>query len=147
MAKLRKIYYIYLQKTNRDMKRIITLIAATFITAIAMASCGDGKVIKITSTEQFNEIKLPAVVDFYADWCGPCRKIAPIMDELAQDYEGKVNFYKVDVDVCNELAAAFGISSIPAVLFIPEDGEPQMTVGSRGKSQFITEIETILLDK
>lgn len=129
------------------MKRIITLIAVTFITAIAMASCGDDKVIKITSAEQFNEIKLPAVVDFYADWCGPCRKIAPIMDELAQDYEGKVNFYKVDVDVCDELAAAFGISSIPAVLFIPEEGEPQMTVGARGKSQFITEIETILLGK
>lgn len=89
----------------------------------------------------------PAVVDFYATWCGPCQRIAPIMNELAAEYDGKVDIYKVDIDKSPELAKAFGISSIPAILYIPLDGEPTLTVGSRDKSRFKTEIETILLEK
>ena len=70
--------------------------------------------------------KLPAIVDFTATWCGPCQRMAPILDELSIEYKGKVNIYKVDVDKCRDLALSFNISSIPAMLFIPMDGEPVM---------------------
>ena len=89
----------------------------------------------------------PAIIDFNATWCGPCRRIAPILDELAQEYDGQIVIYKVDVDKCPDIAEAFGIQSIPAVLYIPVDGEPQMTIGSRSKTQFQQEIEKILLKK
>lgn len=89
----------------------------------------------------------PAIVDFTATWCGPCRSIAPILEELAKEYEGQVNVYKVDVDKCRDVAQAFGISSIPAVLYIPLDGEPSMTIGARNKAKFQSEIEKILLGK
>ena len=89
----------------------------------------------------------PAIVDFTATWCGPCQRIAPILDEIAKEYEGKVVVYKVDIDKNEELARAFGISSIPAILYIPLNGEPTMTVGSRDKAKFKNEVETILLVK
>lgn len=89
----------------------------------------------------------PAIVDFTATWCGPCLRIAPILDELAKEYEGKISVYKVDIDKNEELARAFGISSIPAILYIPLNGEPTMTVGSRDKAKFKNEVETILLVK
>ncbi len=89
----------------------------------------------------------PAIVDFTATWCGPCRSIAPILEELAKEYEGQIVVYKVDVDNCRDIATAFGISSIPAVLYIPLDGEPSMTIGARNKSKFQNEIDKILLNK
>lgn len=89
----------------------------------------------------------PAIVDFTATWCGPCQRIAPILDELAKEYDGKIVVYKVDIDKNQELAKSFGISSIPAILYIPLNGEPTMTVGSRDKAKFKTEVETILLAK
>ena len=89
----------------------------------------------------------PAIVDFTAKWCGPCQRIAPILEELAVAYDGQIVIYKVDIDKNRELAKAFNVSSIPAVLYIPLDGEPVMTVGSRDKGKFTTEIETILLKK
>ena len=89
----------------------------------------------------------PAIVDFTATWCGPCRSIAPILEELAKEYEGQIAVYKVDVDNCRDIAQAFGISSIPAVLYIPLDGEPSMTIGARNKSKFQSEIDKILLGK
>lgn len=89
----------------------------------------------------------PAMVDFTATWCGPCQRIAPILDELAKEYEGKINVYKVDIDKNQELARAFGISSIPAILYIPLNAEPSMTVGSRDKAKFKSEIDSILLGK
>lgn len=88
---------------------------------------------------------LPAIVDFTATWCGPCQRIAPVLDELAAEYNGQIVIYKVDIDKERELAKAFNISSIPAVLYIPLDGEPVITIGSRGKEKFKKEIETILL--
>ena len=89
----------------------------------------------------------PAIVDFTATWCGPCRSIAPILEELAKENKDQIVIYKVDIDKNRELAKAFNVSSIPAVLYIPLDGEPVMTVGSRDKGKFTTEIETILLKK
>ena len=88
----------------------------------------------------------PAIVDFTATWCGPCQRLAPILEELANEYKGKVDIYKVDVDKCRDLAQAFNISSIPAMLFIPTEGEPFMLVGLRNKEQLKTEIQKNLLD-
>lgn len=89
--------------------------------------------------------ELPAVIDFYADWCGPCKMIAPIMEELSGEYEGKVNFYKIDTEAQQELAAAFGIQSIPSILFIPMDGKPQMAAGALPKETFKEVIDQELL--
>lgn len=89
----------------------------------------------------------PAIIDFYASWCGPCRAISPILEELATEYKDKIVIYKVDVDASPELAKAFGIRSIPAVLFIPMKGESKMTVGGRSKDEFKKQIDTILLSK
>lgn len=79
---------------------------------------------------------LPCIIDFYADWCGPCKMVAPILEELGKDYQGKVNIYKVDTEAEQELAGAFGIRSIPSILFIPKNGEPQMAQGALPKHQF-----------
>ena len=86
----------------------------------------------------------PAIVDFYADWCGPCRAIAPTLQELAEQYSGEIVVYKVNIDNSPELAHAFGIRSIPAVMYIPLKGEPVMTVGGRDKAKFEKEIATYL---
>lgn len=85
----------------------------------------------------------PAVIDFYADWCGPCKAIAPIMEELANDYDGRVDIYKIDTEAQQELASVFGIRSIPSVLFIPMNSDPRMAVGAlpkNGYEQAISEI-------
>ena len=90
----------------------------------------------------------PAIVDFTASWCGPCQRIAPILEELAEEYKDEVVIYKVDVDKEKGLAQAFNVSSVPSVLFIPGAGaDPVMTVGARDKSTFKKEIDTILLGK
>lgn len=89
----------------------------------------------------------PAIVDFYASWCGPCRAISPVLEELAKEYGDKIVIYKVDVDASRDIAQAFGIRSIPAVLFIPMKGEAQMTIGGRSKEDFKKQIDTILLGK
>lgn len=72
---------------------------------------------------------LPCLIDFYADWCAPCRTAAPILEELAEEYAGKIYIYKIDTQVERELAAAFGIQGIPAFLYCPMEGNPQMTSG------------------
>lgn len=89
----------------------------------------------------------PAIVDFSATWCGPCKRLSPILEELAIEYEGKVDIYKVDVDKCRDLAEAFNISSIPAMLFIPMHGEAFMLVGLRSKADLQKEIESSLIGK
>lgn len=87
----------------------------------------------------------PAIIDFYATWCGPCKATAPILEELANDYAGKLDIYKVDVDQQQELAALFGVRSIPSLLFIPKQGNPQMQVGAMNKQQFEAAIKSTLL--
>ncbi|MDR1951734.1 MAG: thioredoxin [Bacteroidales bacterium] len=91
--------------------------------------------------------ELPSIVDFYADWCAPCRRIAPILDELAREYAGKVNIYKVNVDHSRNLAAFFGIQSIPTMLFCPMQGLPAVQPGGMSKAQFVDAIENFLLKK
>lgn len=117
------------------------------------------KAVEITA-EQFNKLVYdmtkkdspylgdkPAIVDFTAKWCGPCQRISPILDQLAAEYKDQIVIYKVDIDKNQELAKAFGVRSIPAILYIPTDGESKMTVGSRDKARFQNEIKTILLGK
>lgn len=87
----------------------------------------------------------PCIIDFYATWCGPCKKIAPILDELSKEYEGKVNIYKIDIDKEKELANAFGISSVPALLFCPKENQPQMVNGGIPKETFVQIINDVLL--
>lgn len=83
----------------------------------------------------------PAIIDFYADWCGPCKMVAPIMEELSEEYDGMLDIYKIDTEAEQELAAVFGIRSIPSILFIPVNGQPQMAAGALPKPQFIKLIE------
>jgi len=87
----------------------------------------------------------PAIIDFYADWCGPCRAVAPIMEELAEEYSGQIYIYKVDTDKEQELAGLFGIQSIPSILFIPMTGKPQMALGALPKSELKKAIAEVLL--
>ncbi len=86
----------------------------------------------------------PALIDFYATWCGPCKMTAPVVEQIAEKYEGKIDVYKVDVDKEQELAAMFGIRSIPSLLFIPMKGEPQMNVGAMGFGQLDSAVTEML---
>ena len=88
---------------------------------------------------------LPAIVDFYADWCGPCKMVAPLLEQLAKQYEGKLLIYKVDTETESELAAVFDIRSIPSFLFIPLEGRPMMQVGALSKNMFEKVIEEHLV--
>lgn len=88
---------------------------------------------------------LPCIIDFYADWCQPCKQVAPVLEELSKEYKGKVNIYKVDTEVERELAGAFGIRSIPSILFVPTEGQPQMAQGALPKETFEEVINDVLL--
>jgi len=90
------------------------------------------------------EGKLPAIIDFYADWCGPCKMIAPLLEELSDEYAGKINIYKVDTEAEQELAAAFAIRSIPSMLFIPMSEQPQMANGALPKQELHKLIKEVL---
>ena len=152
------------------MKNLYKIAALAVLVMIALASCGnagaqndkkgekkakavtelnaDSFKAKVYDMSKENLVFLgdkPAIVDFTATWCGPCQRIAPILDQLAAEYDGKVVIYKVDIDKNRDLAKAFNVSSIPAILYIPLEGEPVMTIGSRDKGKFVSEIETILL--
>lgn len=87
----------------------------------------------------------PAIIDFYADWCKPCKMVAPILDEISKEYAGKLKVYKVDTQKERELAAVFQVSSIPAFLYIPASGQPQMDKGYKDKAAFERIIKEILL--
>lgn len=159
------------------MKTIYRFMTVAAVAMIMMAACGNAparnndkkkdtkEAVKATAVKEltdadFNKLVYnvtepglkylgdkPAIVDFTAKWCGPCQRISPILDELSKEYEGEIVIYKVDIDKCQQLAQAFGVSSIPAILYIPLDGEPSMTVGSRDKTRFKNEIDSILLGK
>ncbi len=86
----------------------------------------------------------PCIIDFYADWCGPCKMVAPVLEELAKDYDGKLNIYKVDTEAERELSSVFGIRSIPSILFVPMDAQPQMAAGALPKNAFEKAIEDVL---
>lgn len=86
----------------------------------------------------------PAIVDFYADWCGPCRMVAPILQELSEEYEGRIDIYKVNTDRERELAGVFGIQSIPSILFIPLNEKPQMATGALTKQMLQDIIRDVL---
>ena len=87
----------------------------------------------------------PAIIDFYATWCGPCRMISPILEELSEEYKGKIDIYKVDTDEESELASVFGITSIPTLFFCPKEGKPMMIRGARPKEDLKELIEKNLL--
>ena len=88
--------------------------------------------------------ELPAIIDFYADWCGPCKMVSPILEGLSKEYDGKVNFYKIDTEAEQELAAVFGIRSIPSILFVPKEGKPQMSLGALPRESFVQAIASVL---
>ncbi|MCK4993291.1 MAG: thioredoxin, partial [Bacteroidales bacterium] len=90
------------------------------------------------------EGEIPAIIDFYADWCAPCKTIAPILEELQAEYGEKLNIYKVNTEEQKELAGVFGIQSIPSLLFIPKEGQPQMAMGALPKETFKQAISEVL---
>ena len=90
---------------------------------------------------------LPAIIDFYADWCGPCKMVAPVLEELSNDYEGKLLIYKIDTEKEQDLESMFGLQSIPTFLFIPTEGNPMMQRGAVPKNIFQQVIEERLLKK
>jgi len=96
------------------------------------------------NTEWKFEGTRPAVIDFYADWCGPCKMVAPVLEALSKEYEGKIDIYKVNTEDEQELASAFGIRSIPSILFIPMNEKPRMATGAMAKDNFKTAFKDIL---
>ena len=97
-----------------------------------------------TKKEWEFEGELPTIIDFYADWCGPCKMVAPVLEELSKEYDGKVNIYKINTEEQQELAGAFGVTSIPSILFIPKDEKPQMSAGALPKQAFKDAIKDVL---
>lgn len=127
-----------LNKKENNMKTI-ALTKADFLTKVANYE---------TNPNEWKYLgDKPAIVDFYATWCGPCKAVAPILEELAEEYKDQIYIYKIDTDKEQELAGAFGIRSIPSILFIPMDGQPQMSMGAMPKAEFKKAIEKVLLKK
>jgi thioredoxin 1 len=103
------------------------------------------KVFNFTDNKEWKfEGKIPCIIDFYADWCGPCKMVAPILEELSREYDGKLNVYKVDTEAQHELAGIFGVQSIPSLLFVPKEGQPQMAMGALPKDTFIQAFKDVL---
>lgn len=146
------------------MKRLLFFLASAVIIALStkaqsVSSDSNGKVIHIGKTEFVEKIydyeknsdkwiyngKKPAIVDFYADWCGPCRMLSPTLESLAHKYKDKIIIYKVNTDKERELAAAFGITSLPTLLFIPMDKMPQVAQGALPKEDLEKAINDFLL--
>ena len=141
------------------MKKILTL-AITLLLTLGISAQSDNKTKCITLTKkefiekvfdftaqnkewQYKGDK-PAIIDFYADWCGPCRKLAPVLEEIAAEQEGKLYIYKVNVDKEPEVATAFGIRSLPTLIFIPMEGAPSGFSGYAEKSELYKAINAIM---
>jgi thioredoxin len=121
---------------NKNIKNMEHLTAATF----------KEKVFNYETNKEWKyEGTQPCIIDFYADWCGPCKAVAPVLEQLAAEYDGKLVVYKIDTDKEQELASVFGIRSIPSILFVPMAGQPQMSVGAMSKDGFVQAIDNILL--
>ena len=121
------------------MTKTINLTRADFLTKVANCK---------KNTEKWEYLgDKPCIIDFYADWCGPCKMVAPILEELAAEYEGEIYIYKVDTEAEQQLAADFGIRSIPSILFCPVGEAPQMAQGALPKDAFKQAIEEVLLKK
>ena len=106
--------------------------------------------LEITDANFAKEVEqsdVPVLVDFWAVWCGPCRMVAPILEELSEEYKDQVDIYKIDTEAEQELAAMFGIRSIPSLLFVPLNGQPQMAAGALPKAAFKEIIDKELLGK
>ena len=165
------IYLCIVIKNSEDMKNltlIILLIGSLSVNACSSAPAtdkgnadNDGQVVVLTTatfqklvwdyksnpqTWVFNGDQ-PCIIDFYADWCRPCKMVAPVLAELATEYKGRIRIYKVNTDEQRELAGLFNINSIPAVMFVPKSGKPQMTVGAQQKSAYKDMIQNILMIK
>ncbi len=138
---------------------VAILMLAMGTTAFAQETKEESKVIHLTYKEFLKKVwnfennpntfiykgSVPAIVDFYADWCGPCRRVAPIMEKMAEEYDGRLLVYKINVDQEKELAAAFQVRSIPMVLFIPLEGQPMMQVGAMPEEGYRQIVEEQLL--
>lgn len=156
------------------MKKALTLTwtLVMLLSAVAVHASGDpgqsnpGKTIYLTKAEFLKRVMdyeknpqewvykgdKPAIIDFYADWCAPCKKVAPALDELAKEYSNDVYIYKINIDKERELASIFGIRNIPAFLIVPMEGKPQLTTGasnvhSENKQRFKEIIDDVLLKK
>lgn len=147
------------------MKKITIIL--TFVFAVSLGSCGQQStkekatsVVHLTN-DQFKKLVFdyetnkewkyqgtkPCIIDFYADWCGPCRMMSPRLEEVAKEYSGKLIVYKVNTDKERELASAMGIQSLPTLLFIPQNGKPQGSLGAIPKEMLVKAINEVLLIK
>ena len=138
---------------------IALVILATSLATNAQSNKSESKTKHLTYNEFLHKVwnfennpttfiykgKVPAVIDFYADWCGPCRRVAPIMEKLAEEDEGRLVVYKINVDQEKELATAFQAKSIPMVLFIPLEGQPMKQVGAMPEESYRKIVEEHLL--
>lgn len=160
----------------RKLKDLLIISAALFLVSCSLSAKSDkqsagktestetvanGEVIPLNKAEFLSKVfnyeksptkwvyegNKPCIIDFYADWCGPCKRVAPILKELAETYKNDIIIYKVNVDQEKELAAAFGIQSIPSILFIPKKGQPQMAQGALPKEELVKQIDSFLLGK
>lgn len=133
------------------------IIIAAFLISLAIPAISQSKPIQLddntfktkvfdweNNTEWNYQGDKPAIIDFYADWCRPCKMLAPTLDELAKEYEGKIVIYKVNTEKARQVSAAFGISSIPAILFVPLNGQPQMSQGLLPKESLESAIKDVL---
>ena len=154
----------------RSLKSLLMVVAALILVSCSMSakpeknetekvSSAQGEVIVLNKADFLSKVynyeknqtqwvyegNKPAIIDFYADWCGPCRQTAPIMKELAKEYAGKITIYKVNVDKQKELAALFNATSIPLFVFIPMKGDPQLFRGAADKATYKKAIDEFLL--
>ena len=148
-------------KTEKDQKAKPTAETVQQVLATEPAPAKSGEPIHLTKAEFLQKVvnyeanpsswkyvgDKPCIIDFWATWCPPCKVIAPILDDLAKEYEGQIYVYKVDVDQEKELAQAFGIQSIPTLLFVPLQGEPKAEVGAISKEVFKERIDNFMLAK